>query len=190
MPKYLRSCDVIEFVVLCLIEEWRQNVALSFHCCALDFFLLQSTAFPSEVKDLTKKIHTVLQATAQMKVWWWLSLVPFVGLVIITIEERSKVHFTLCNTHAHPSLIFHPAFIAFSSNLLIPWKISCLKNPQVCHGGPNKEAFRKLSLKCYCMISLKSSVFQKSISQNSPSVIERDRSVCGVIYFCNGCYSQ
>ncbi|EDO28020.1 predicted protein, partial [Nematostella vectensis] len=28
----------------------------------------QNTSFPSEVKDLTKKIHTVLQATAQMKV--------------------------------------------------------------------------------------------------------------------------
>lgn len=29
--------------------------------------LLQNTAFPSEVKDLTKKIRTVLMATAQMK---------------------------------------------------------------------------------------------------------------------------
>jgi len=29
---------------------------------------MKHTAFPSEVKDLTKKIHTVLQATAQMKV--------------------------------------------------------------------------------------------------------------------------
>lgn len=29
--------------------------------------LLQNTAFPSDVKDLTKKIRTVLMATAQMK---------------------------------------------------------------------------------------------------------------------------
>ena len=149
MPKYLRSCDVIELVVLCLIGWWSQNLPLSFHSCALDFFLLQHTAFPSEVKDLTKKIHTVLQATAQMKVWWGLLLVRFVGLVIISNEEWSKVQFTLCNTHAHPSLIFHPAFIAFSLNLLIPWRISCLKNPQVCHGGPNKEPFRKQPLKCF-----------------------------------------
>ena len=31
------------------------------------FSLLQHTAFPSQVKDLTKKIRTVLMATAQMK---------------------------------------------------------------------------------------------------------------------------
>lgn len=31
------------------------------------FVLSQATAFPSEVKDLTKRIRTVLMATAQMK---------------------------------------------------------------------------------------------------------------------------
>lgn len=31
------------------------------------YFLTQSTAFPSEVKGLTKRIRTVLMATAQMK---------------------------------------------------------------------------------------------------------------------------
>lgn len=31
------------------------------------FVLCQTTAFPSEVKDLTKRIRTVLMATAQMK---------------------------------------------------------------------------------------------------------------------------
>lgn len=31
------------------------------------FVLCQATAFPSEVKDLTKRIRTVLMATAQMK---------------------------------------------------------------------------------------------------------------------------
>lgn len=31
------------------------------------FVLYQATAFPSEVKDLTKRIRTVLMATAQMK---------------------------------------------------------------------------------------------------------------------------
>lgn len=31
------------------------------------FILSQATAFPSEVKDLTKRIRTVLMATAQMK---------------------------------------------------------------------------------------------------------------------------
>jgi len=43
--------------------------AFQFLCfILLSCFPLKHTAFPSEVKDLTKKIHTVLQATAQMKV--------------------------------------------------------------------------------------------------------------------------
>lgn len=33
----------------------------------ISFVLYQATAFPSEVKDLTKRIRTVLMATAQMK---------------------------------------------------------------------------------------------------------------------------
>lgn len=33
----------------------------------IKFVLYQATAFPSEVKDLTKRIRTVLMATAQMK---------------------------------------------------------------------------------------------------------------------------
>ena len=33
----------------------------------LNFFFLQNTTFPAEVKDLTKRIRTVLMATAQMK---------------------------------------------------------------------------------------------------------------------------
>uniref|UniRef100_A0A672MD62 Dedicator of cytokinesis 9 n=1 Tax=Sinocyclocheilus grahami TaxID=75366 RepID=A0A672MD62_SINGR len=36
-------------------------------CSLVPFLLPQNTAFPSEVKDLTKKIRTVLMATAQMK---------------------------------------------------------------------------------------------------------------------------
>lgn len=40
------------------------------------------------------------------------------------------------------------------------------------------------------LISLnKRSVFQKSVTWKSPSVIELGRSVYGLIYFQNGCYS-
>lgn len=48
-------------VLLYVVDEF-------FLCFTCFSFLYQHTAFPAEVKDLTKKIHTVLQATAQMKV--------------------------------------------------------------------------------------------------------------------------
>ncbi|KAF3812580.1 hypothetical protein GH733_019382, partial [Mirounga leonina] len=59
----LTVLDTISFFTQCFKSE----VSLKHVFASLRAFISKATAFPTEVKDLTKRIRTVLMATAQMK---------------------------------------------------------------------------------------------------------------------------
>ncbi|XP_031567360.1 dedicator of cytokinesis protein 11-like isoform X3 [Actinia tenebrosa] len=70
------NCDRIHWQVIVAVSRLMQsglnrpavnNSLIALKNYANDDKGMKNTSFPSEVKDLTKKIHTVLQATAQMK---------------------------------------------------------------------------------------------------------------------------
>ncbi|XP_073255433.1 dedicator of cytokinesis protein 11-like [Porites lutea] len=71
-----QGCDRVHWQVIVavskLMAEGLNRTAVNNSLLALKNYAVEdrgmkNTSFPSEVKDLTKKIHTVLQATAQMK---------------------------------------------------------------------------------------------------------------------------
>lgn len=71
-----QGCDRVHWQVIVAVSKLMANglnrTAVNNSLQALKNYAVEDkgmkhTAFPSEVKDLTKKIHTVLQATAQMK---------------------------------------------------------------------------------------------------------------------------
>lgn len=71
-----QGCDRVHWQVIVAVSKLMthglnraavNNSLLALKNYAVEDKGMKHTAFPSEVKDLTKKIHTVLQATAQMK---------------------------------------------------------------------------------------------------------------------------